>query len=176
MLISTIYNKLTNSQKEDFVVGLVGGLVWGLVGGLVWGLVWGLVVGLVGGLVWGLVVILVNFTEAYPFIQGFMPILLIIIGILLIAEIMFWLTKEKKLKKNLFWHTCKRKIENIFEVLLGVSAISQIYILTRDIDFSEYFPTILKWIGYIGAGIIIIGIVVGLFYLWIKLNELKYKR
>ena len=38
------------------------------------------------------------------------------------------------------------------------------------------FPEIVKWIGYIGAGIIGLGLIAGLFYLWIRLNMMKYKR
>jgi len=172
MIISKIYNKLNKSQREDLVVGLI----LGLVGGLIFGLAWGLAGGLVGGLVWGLVVLLLNFSEAFPFIQSIIPIVLIIIGIIIIAEVMFWITKDKKPKKgSLFWHTCIKKSENVFEVLLGISLLSQVYIFTRDIDFIKHFPIILKWVGYIGACLVCVGIIVGIFYLWIKLNELKYR-
>ena len=206
MIISNIYNKLSNSNKEDFafgivwglvfgivfgllsglvfgiVFGIVFGLVWGLVSGLVFGLVSGLVSGLAAGLVFGLVsglvVILVNFSEALPFLIGLKEILFLIIGIIILVEIMFWCFDKAKPKKkeSKFWFTCKRKLENLFEILLGLSAITQIYIFTREIDFFKYYPTILKWIGYIGMGMICIMFVVGLFYLWIKLNELKYRR
>ena len=159
------------------VLGLVCGLVCELVCGLVLGLIWGLVLGLVFGLVLGLVVILCNFSEALPFITGFYPILFLIIGIIIMSEILFWVDNAKpKKKQDIFWFTCKRKLENIFEVLLGLSGIAQIYILCREIDIQNYLPTILKWVGYIGIGLIIIVIVIGMFYLWIKLNSLKYKK
>jgi MFS family permease len=199
MIISKIYNKLSESKREDFAVGLVGGLVgglvWGLVGGLVvgfvwglvvgfvWGLVvgfvWGLVVGFVWGLVGGLVIILINFKEALPFISGFYEIGSIILGIIVIVEILYWMMDKEKVKKSkLFWHTCKRKLECIFEVLLGLSAITQVYIFTREIAKhynKEVLEIILKGIGYIGFGLMIVGLIIGLLYIWIKLNSLKYK-
>ena len=183
MIISKIYNKLSKSKKEDLVWGLIGGLVSGLIGGLVLGLVlglvWGLVLGLVLGLVWGLIVILTNFTEALPFIQGFYEIGLIILGIIIISEILFWLMDKEKVKKSKrFWHTCKKKFECVFEVLLGLSAITQIYILIREIAKhynKEVLEIILKGVGYIGFGIVCLGLIIGVFYIWIKLNSLKYK-
>ncbi len=84
--------------------------------------------------------------------------------------------KEKVKKKDLFRHTLLRKGECVLETLLGLSAITQIYIFIREIDFIKHSPKILEWVGYIGAGLIGLGFIVGLFYLWIKLNSLKYKK
>ena len=188
MILSKMYNSLSPSKREDLVCGLVMGLFWGLFLGLVWGLVlglvmglfWGLFLGLVLGLVWGLLMILVNWSEALPFLTHFYPILLLILGIIILSEILFWLMPKEKVKaKNLFWHTCKRKIENIFEVLMGLSAIAQIYIFTRELAKYYNIETtqfILKWIGYIGVGIIGVTLIVGVFYVWIKLNSLKYTK
>lgn len=157
MLISKIYNSTSKEVKGELVGGLVGGLVCGLVGGLV--------------------VILCNWSEALPFLTQFYPIILLILGIIILSEILFWLMpKEKVDKKKIFWHTCKRKFENIFEVLLGLSAITQIYIFIREIRIKIPYEIILKWIGYIGAGVIFLVLIVGIFYIWIKLNSLKYKR
>ncbi len=94
---------------------------------------------------------------------------------------MFWLMPKEKLKKgtNLFWHTCKRKFENMFEVLLGLSGITQIYILIRELNkYLNYklYQEILKWIGYIGAGILVLVVIVLVFYIWIKCNEVKFKK
>ena len=76
MIFSKLYNKLKKEQKEGLVGGLVCGLVWGLV--------------------WGLVVILINFSEALPFISGFYSILFLILGIILLSEILFWLSKKER--------------------------------------------------------------------------------
>ena len=145
-------------------------LVWGLVSGLVWGLV--------SGLVLGLVVILINFSEALPFLSGLPQIIFLILGIVLISEIMFWLSKKEKLSKgtNIFWHTCKRKLENIFEVLLGFSVIVQIYVFVRELKIRIPFEIILKWIGYIGAGLVCLVAVIIIFYVWIKLNSYKFRK
>jgi len=180
------------------VISLIAGLIWGvvisLIAGLIWGVViWGVVVsliaGLIAGLIWGvviwgvvvsliagLVIILVNFKEAYPFLNGFYPILILIFALVFISEILFWLMdKEKVKKKNIFKHTLKRKSECIFETLLGFSLISQIYILIREIQLKQYLPVIIKWIGYLGIGLICLIGIIFIFYIWIKLNTIKYR-
>lgn len=160
----------------DFVWGLVFGLLVGLVFGLLDGFVLGLVAYLVSSLVLSLIVILLNFKEALPFLCNFPEWLFLIIGIIIISESMFMLMPKEKLNKkvNVFWHTCKRKLENIFEVLMGLTFISIIYISLREIKVS--FGEVLKYVGYIGVGIIGLGLIVLIFYGWIKLNSLKYKR
>lgn len=196
MILSKIYNKLDKDKKEDLVFGLFGGLIYGLIyglffglvggliyglfgglfGGLVGGLVGGLFFGLFGGLVGGLVVILTNFTEALPFIQGALPIIFLIFGLFLLIEILFWLSpKEKVKKKNVVKHTLLRKGEALLETLMIFSAITQIYVFTRDIDFVKYSPEILTRIGYIGAGAIGLGLLILIGYAFIKLNSLKYR-
>ena len=172
MILLKIYNKISKERKEDFVFGLVFGLVFSLVFGLGSGLVY--------GLVYGLVMILYNFSEALPFIDGIIPILILIGLIFLLTELLFLLMPKEKLKKevNLFWHTAKRKGECLFEVLLGLSAIAQVYIFIRETSHyfnKELLDFTLILIGYIGlglSGIIVIGL---LFYLWIKLNSVKYQ-
>ena len=152
------------------------GIVWGLVVGLVRGLVWGLVFGLVSGLV----VILINFARALPFINGFIPILILVLLILFLVEIFFWLDKSKPDKsENITKFTLKKKFEAFCEVVLGLSGVAQIYILIREgikHITKEVFMEILKWTGYIGAGIIALGIIVLIVYGWIKLNERKYRK
>ncbi len=197
MILNKLYSQYKNEIVAGLLWGLIAGLLWGLIVGLLWGLIagllWGLIVGLlwgliagllwrlvfwlVGGLVWGLVVILVNFPEAFPFLIGLKPILFLILGIIVLVEIVFLLDKSKpKKKEDRITFTIKRKLEAFFEVLLGLSAIAQIYILGREIDFIKYFPVVLKWIGYIGIGIIVIALIVLIFYIWIKLNSRKYEK
>src|SRR3990167_11039836 len=175
--------KFYQENKKELVLGLVWGLIVGLVLGLVLGLVWGLVLGLVWGLivglVLGLVVILVNFPEAFPFLTQFKTIVYLIFGIIVLIEIWFWLDNSKKPKsESLTKFTLKRKFEAFVEVMLGLSGIAQIYILIREGSkylTQEVMNEILKWVGYIEAGIVGLVVIVFVIYLWIKLNELKYK-
>ena len=169
---------------DGLVGGLVGGLVASLVASLVYCLVYGLVpslvpslmAGIVGGLVGGIIVILFNFHETFPFIVGLKPILLLILGIIIFTELLFLLDKSKpKNKENKFNFTLKRKAEAFFEVILGLSAVSIIYILLREINIVKYFPEIVKWIGYIGIEIIKMGLIGLIGYVWIKLNSLRYE-
>lgn len=200
MILSSIYSKLSKENKERFVLwlpfgfffGLISGVIFGVVNGLffglifgfffvlLFGLIFGLLFGLFFGLFFGLAVILCNFTEAFPFINGFYPILYLIIGIFLLVELFYWLSpKEKVKKKDILVHTLKRKGEALFEVLMLLSAIAQIYILVR--ECSKYFNKemlqfILMLIGYVGLGTICIIVIIFIGYLFIKLNNLKYIR
>ena len=96
------------------------------------------------------------------------------------TEIIFWLfdNSKPKLRENIFKFTLKRKL---IDFLTAAFVFIQ---LIRSIEtykvvypqLKQYFPEILKWIGYIGLGIIILGLIVLVGYFWIKLNEIKYKR
>ncbi len=179
-LLDLLMDSLMDSLLDSFnglVAGLAAGLFGGLVVGLVIGLVAGLVYGLVAELAVGFVVILIKLTEALPFINGVIPILLLIFGIILFVEIFYWLSpKEKVKKKDLIKHTLSRKGEALLEVLMIFSAITQIYVFTREIDFVRCFPEILKWTGYVGVGIISLGLIILIGYGFIKLNSMKYSR
>jgi hypothetical protein len=122
-------------------------------------------------------VILCHFTQALPFIQGFWPIALLVIGIFMLSEFMFWLEHEDMKKiKNIFWHTVWKKFQNIFEALLGLSAIAQVYILFRDVKINIDWSAVGKVIVSVSGWITIILSAFGVFYIWIMLNSLKYKR
>jgi len=166
--------------------GLLSGLAFGLLSGLVFelvfellsGLAFGLVSGLAFGLVSGLAVISTNFIEALPFLT-FYPILFLILGIFVLIEIFYWLDKEKPKKKVKTSFVLRKKFEATCEVLLSLSLITQIYILIREgIKYisKELLLEIVKWIGYIGVGLIGIGVLVGLIMLWLELNKLKYRK
>jgi hypothetical protein len=193
MLISKIWNNTSEEIKEDLIfgltvsliagliVGLTAGLIAGHIVGLTAGLIAGLTVSLIVGLIAGLIAILINFKEALPFLYGVPEVVILILAIILISEILFWSMPKEKLKKgtNLFWHTCKRKLENVFETLIGLSAIAQVYILIKESKIQitkDTLDSILRWIGYIGLGVIILLIIGLLFYIWIKLNENKYRQ
>ena len=168
-------------KKKEEILRLLLGIVWGIVWGLAFGLVSGLVMGLSWGLAFGLVIMLIHFPEAFPFLVGVYPILGLIIGIIILTEILFLFMKKEKLKKNVnvFWHVCKRKLECLIEVLLGLSFIGYVYIFVRERylreSIQELINGFIKWVGYVGVGIICLVIIGFIFYFWIKLNSLKYE-
>ena len=137
---------------------LVGGLIEGVAGAVIIGFLFGFAVLMATeslrppiltiisvSLFGGLSAILINFKEALPFINGTLPVLGLILGLIILTEILFWIApKEKVKKKNLFNHTLLRKGEAFLESLMIFSAITQIYVFTREIDFVKYFPEILK--------------------------------
>mgnify|MGYP001584092141 CR=1 FL=1 len=121
--------------------------------------------------------LLIHFKEAFPFIAGFYPILLLILGILIIAEILYLFERHNPKKYKSLWFVAKRKLENIFEVLLGFSAIGQVYVLAREIRIMQHLPEILKWAGYIGAALIIIYLAWLVIWAYLKLSQwIKVRR
>ena len=191
-LIKKSNDKLT---KEELVWGLVLGLVGGLVLGLVRGLVWGLVLGLVLGLVWGLVLGLVwglgsllsvNIIALfkYPPLINFMAplwlhILLTILIIFVIMESIFLFEKNKpKKKENIYWFTAKRKgIDLLKSLFVYVEVIGFIKLIKKGVPYLvKYHAVIIKWVGYIGMGILCLAVLLGVLFVYIKINSLKYKR
>ena len=101
----------------------------------------------------------------------------LVIGVLVLSEFLFYGKDfNKKEHKSKFWFTAKRKLEALFESsLIIINSLNLIYLFKR-IDFSKYPPVIIKWIGYIGIGLIALVIIGVVFYLWIKLNEMRVKK
>lgn len=112
------------------------------------------------------------------FLNKFQITLLTIILIFIVTEIIFWFDREKKPKKtSKFKFTIKKKFESFFESLFVVIGINFGIIIFPKIKewVVKYWPTILKWIGYIGAVIIALAMVLFILWIYIKLNSLKYK-
>lgn len=189
MFIKKFYNNLSKDNKEHFVgslVGsLVGGLVWGIVSGLVsslvlglvwgifwglvsslvWGLVWGLVGSLVVGLIWGLVVGLV--WSQYGFNNTFIMVLGIIVFVLM--EVMYFISNKNNTKKIGLWQVLWLKVQELFEILLVVINLLNIWFICGKINISwkqEYNGFIMRFLGYFGIIVIIISLFIG--YLWIN--------
>lgn len=181
-------------DKEDVVWGFVGGLLCGLVGGLLcgllcgllWGLVCSLLWGLVCGLGWGLVGGLAGgfgsliSVSAIAFFQDiFIPIWILIVAVVILTEIIFWLDKTKPRRNE-----SKFNFALIIKLkALGISIFSVIEIfwlmnlIEKSIPFiKQHNEVIIKVFGYIGLGIIGLAVLVGILYLWIKLNSMKYNR
>jgi hypothetical protein len=104
----------------------------------------------------------------------------LIVGVVIVAELIFLLFDNKKPKKkeNKFWFTAKRKgiayLESAF-IILEVNGLYQLG--KRGIPYiKRYYPEIVKWLGYVGITIIILAIVIGVLYGYIYLNSLKYKK
>jgi hypothetical protein len=126
------------------------------------------------------IIIIGNFEEALPFINGFVPILSLVLGILFLTELLFWTNKETPRKnENTFNFTIKKKFKALIKSLFIYICVAEVLVIIRELVENinyEILMEILKWIGYIGAGIICLGIILLIGYGWIKLNELKYKK
>ncbi len=120
-----------------------------------------------GFLLWGVVLGLIN---------KLLPIWIMGIMLFLIMEYFFWIGNSKPNKKeNKFWYTIKKKGENLLEaiLILGLS-FYVIYIVENINRVNIPWASVLKVSGYAFLGIIGLGIIVGLFILYIKLNSLKW--
>jgi hypothetical protein len=169
-------------NKENIVAGLVFGLVaglvfgleFGLVAGLAAGLAVGLAVGLVAGLGFGLAVGLANLFQLIP--KEFLWIFLLVAGIIILSEFLFYGKGYESGSK--FWFTCKRKLEAILESsIIIINGLNIRWLIVKYDLFNKIpYKIVLKWIGYIGVGIIILALIIGLFYLWIKINEFRVKK
>ena len=105
---------------------------------------------------------------------------LVIIVVITLAELIFLLldkTQPKK-KEDKFWFTAKRKAIAYLESIFLVVELNGLYQLSvRGHPYvKRYFPEIMKWIGYIGVGLIILVVIGFVLYMYIKLNSLKYKK
>lgn len=90
--------------------------------------------------------------------------------LLIITEIYFLLDSKKPVRKeSKIKFTAKRKFVSLFYATLTLLGLNTGYQLVKD-----HWQAILKWVGYIGAGAIILAAIIGIIYLWLKLNSLKY--
>src|SRR3990167_8016961 len=186
----------SNIPEDELILGLIwgliggiiGGLIWGLILGLIWGLIWGIIGGLIGGLILGLIlgliwglgsVIGVNIITSFTTLS--FEWYWYILTLLLITEVIFWFLDKSKPKKkdNTLLFTAKRKF---FGFLWALGIMTQILGGYYNLQKLRVFitPTVLeegiKWIEYIGSGLILLTIIISGVYIYISLNSLKYKR
>jgi len=86
-----------------------------------------------------------------------------LIPLILVMEFYFIFFDKTKVKRlsQVFW----RKLVNLFYSAITIIGTTTLYLLIRD-----KLDIIIKWIGYLGAGAIVLGAVIGLIYLYLKLN------
>jgi len=201
MIIESLFKKFKEEDEDLFfgLFGLLAGLLFGLFFGLSFGLSFGLLAGLLTGLSFGLLTRLLNGLLAgllfgLGFLIIFIPLLgavslishfpnfiplwfFLLIGIILM-ELFFWLDIQKpKKKQSKFRFTCLKKGEALLEAVAILGTLNLIRLgIKKIIVWKIPLEIILKWGGYIGVGLICLGIIIGVIYLYIKLNSLKYKK
>jgi len=110
----------------------------------------------------------------YP---SFMPLWILIIAGIVILELFFWVDNQKKPKSiSRFWFTVLKKGEALLETIAIFGYLNLIRLSIKKLIEFRNWAEILKWTGYIGAGLIALAIVIGVIYIYIKLNSLKYKK
>jgi hypothetical protein len=179
MIIEKLF-KLTK-KDSDLEEVLIGGLIVGLIGGLIVGLIGGLIVGLFVGLIWELgfsinyfaFLGLASLISHYP---NFISLWILIIVGIVILEILFWLDTQKCPKKfNKLGFTALKKGEALLETIVIFGYLNLFRLGLKKLGIINWNEA-LKWTGYIGAGLIVLAVIIGIIYLYIKLNSLKYKR
>jgi len=104
------------------------------------------------------------------------PIWTVVLVGLVLLELFFWLDKDKpKKKESKFWFAAGKKLEALFESIVVLGILNLGRLAFNKLRLFENWNVILKWIGYIGAGLIALALVVGIIWLYIYLNSLKYK-
>ena len=166
MIIENLYKLADTEEKKET-------LVYGLVGGLVGGLVFGLVCGLVYSINFFAFLGLASLILHYP---NFIPLWILIIAGIIILEVLFWLDSQKKPKKfSSFWFTVLKKGEALLETVAVFGYLNLARLGFKKLGLINW-SGILKWTGYIVYGTLVLIIVLGVIYLYIKLNSLKYKK
>lgn len=132
---------------------------------LAWGLALGLVLGLASGLF--------NLNNLIPINP--LSITILIISIVIISEIIFWLNKERKCN-HWFKKTLLRKVDSLFTSILIIINLLNIWWLITKADWNNYFPAIVKFLGYIGVAAIGLALLAGIIYGYILLNGMKYRK
>ena len=170
MIIEWLIKRFSKENLEDeLIVGLFVGLFMGLFVGLIGGLIGGLGYFLAFFIFLGLTSLILHF-------PNFIPLgLFILLGIILI-EFFFWFdTQKPKKKQDKFWFTCLKKGEAILEAVAILGYLNLARLTIEKIIRFRSWDIILKWVGYIGAGLIGLGILASLIWLYVKLNSLKYE-
>ena len=169
LLYDLIFRMFPKTDKDRLAVSLAFGLAAGLTVGLTAGFVAILTIGLAASLAYGLTAgiafgllagLAYGSTRLVP--SEYLPFA---IGIILLAEAIFWLRKEPMLQKkaNKFTHTVWMKFLAVVDSALIVLNLNNM----RYLPFDE----LQKWFGYIGIAAIGLGILYG----WIWLNSRKYE-
>jgi len=172
--------------KKVFALSLLYGLAVGLVFGLLYGLAFSLVYGLVLGLVLGFVLGFAHFINFFAFLglaslishyPNPLPLWVFFVIIFILIEVFFWSDKQKpKKNQNKITFTLLKKGEALLETIMILGYANLIRLGIEKISKFQNWDVILRWVGYIGAGIIILIMGLGIIYLYIKLNSLKYRK
>ena len=171
MIIEKLF-KLTKNN-EDLEEGLIWGLMAGLMVGLIWGLIWGLMAGLGFSINYFAFLGLASLISHYP---SFIPLWILILVGIIILEILFWLDSQKCPRKfSKFWFTALKKGEALLETIAIFGYLNLFRLGIKKLGIINWNEA-LKWTGYIGAGLIALVIVVGVIYLYIRLNSVKFKK
>ena len=110
------------------------------------------------------------------------PLWTILVGGFVMVEIIYWLTpikndkKKSKKKEDTFKKALKLKLSCILDVLCFIGLTQLLYSGIKRIDLEEILDALIeiaKLFGIIFLGMVV---VIGIGWLWIKLNERKFKK
>jgi len=133
-----------------------------------------------GGLLFGLILLfgLVAAVCIVAFFQHIpLPVWLLVVGIIVIAEILFWLDRKQP-TGNRFWFTAGRKGLSLLFSLLVVVVLGGLYNSGK--EAISFFGRIdwqrtVCFVGYVGLVLLCIAAILFVVWGYIKINSLKYK-
>lgn len=128
----------------------------------------GLICSLIFGLLFGYLKGLLNLSQLIPI--NIISITALITGTIILAEILIsFVKKEKKISwLQVIWI---KTDAILLSALIIINCLNIIWVLrhiTKDI-----LLIILRWIGYIGAGLIVLALLAGIIYLWLLWNKMR---
>ena len=103
-----------------------------------------------------------------------LSITILTISLIVFAEAIF--LSEPKVRKPTLLNVAWRKIVALFEAVILLMLILNIKWLVTNVQWQEYFPLIMRWVGYIGFGLICLSIIGVIVYGWLKLNQRFLKK
>ena len=108
------------------------------------------------------------FYLAYPF-WFIVPLALIFL-----TEIFYWFDKDRFNGGRWYWFVLKKKASSFVDGLAVFITANMVRF--GIINIHPNWSVILKWTGYIGAGLIALAIIFGVVYGYLWLNWLKYRK
>ena len=168
---------------KNELIGLIGlflqiGLSIGCITGVIIGVgeadcgkgwIAGLLGGLISFLIVGLTLGVDNLSKLIPITA--LSIIVLIISIIALAELIYYLFVEKKKGGYGLGIIALYKLDALFSSGLIIINLLNINWLIKNVHIKQYIPDIVFWIGIIGVFIVCLAAVIGIGYLWLKLNQ-----
>ena len=165
MIISKLWNYLEDKEK-GFAGAVTGAGAVAVAFAVAFAVAVAGAVAVAVALIWYILLLgLTSLFWAYP---SFIPIWMLILSGIILGEILI-LFETKKKNPSLKW-TAKKKFENYLEAFCYLGILNLLRLLIKYLNINN-FQILLKWVGYVGVGILALALIIVIGYVLIKLNQ-----